>query len=1837
MLSSNNSYDHNSYYNDFKQHIVEIFEQKSISYTTKNSNIASKPIDRKCTVNNFKFFSNQSWIQPKFSALYDTGCSINAGLVISKQCANLFNFTIQSRPSDPNLTYTCKLADGSSLAIFGFVHQVQILVNDKILRFFDVPVFERLGYQAIFGFASFFEKKLSICPDKSGVKLVILDHISPLGVKEVGVKPPMVAVDSMEGGERENSDNPPLRPVFKPFKCATGPTQISPSLHCPGYPNSHSTAPPSPQLNNELESAHGQDYEFEYCEVTSVEGAQPPLPSERGAAYIVDTFEIETLPQGTVFNLESTDGVDSPPSQGAGGSPPPSDVKLRHVSSIVESTSILPEKESKSKSIIDPSCNDFKPSFEPKILNKSIPLAISKGNIPVGRRNRVNVRRKATRVALHGLKLGGEGMLKIPHLKLKPWSVNNISLPINMLKGEIPVGSSPCLYISEDTWLVDGTLLVPEGTYPRKLLQARVSIANVSPEEVDFPGGSLHGELAVSSRIPDIWIPLQQHLKLVKYQKKSRVEKKTAAREGLNKLTKLSQMPQWLRSDWTNNVHVVDSDNLHDRINNSVASDKNNDNMSQNIKDPAVGQSPSDVNSFEVKPNNLCEPKIDISPNIGRAQQVKEVLKVLEIHNNPLLKSMGLISRAENLIDRKLETFALVGGAQVGNSGKEEVELKLKMGATPPNAKSRPLNPLMLENLKAQIKDWVKDGVIRASTSEFASPLVPVKKKDGQIRWAVDYRTLNEVLEGDSFPLPNIDSLLDNVAGKKYFSSLDTSQAFLSIKLSENSKQITAFICPEGAFEFCRLPFGLKVSPSLYSRFIQNALRKVAGSDLAVYLDDVLLASNDVNEHFERLEQLFEAHIEAGLLLKPSKTKLFKEEIEFLGHIISNRGIETSPTHVAAIVNWKPPNTGKELSSFLGLATYYSKFIPNFSKLSAPLHTLKKEEVINEWPQKCLQNFEQLKSEFSGPLIRAAPRWQELRDNPFIVTVDWSAQAMGFTLSQMQEGEERLICAGGRKCTSGESNYPSFKGEMCALVSAVKRFDPYLALNKFVVRTDATALKWLVTMRCGEAIIARWHQVLAGYDFEVVHVPGRANVVADALSRTPTLYDTTSDQPDMEREEADFAGVQECPAELHSTYTPILFKLAASKCTVKAKNAFFPLPSTIEATHPIGRGWPAKPLSADLTDASGGGAAAPPPTFTANVDLQPVLPLPTPVPPGRSPTSVSAVKSTLVDNSCRRGGAAPGAPQSIRSSRSLAALVPGQGLQELFTENDELLEMLNQLKEWQLADPVLKIVHHWVSNNIVPDRNEQMGSCLMTYARILDQLHLDVEGRLWRKSEDCFLNLHNQFLMPLAMFEPMWRVCHQARAAPHPGKDRTLQQFKKYVYSPDLSDLVEVRSRKCNDCMLRISHTDLRQGPHSRDVAGLPNGCWSIDTVGPITADGDNIYILSCQDLFSRFLMLEPMPNKKANTVVRSLFKIIKMVGLPARIRTDMGLEFKNQLLAQICKEHGIAVTNSVPYFHNSNMVERAHKELNQGLKMLLPSPPDGWVDALAPLLLAYNSQEHRVTGFSPNRLFFGRESFHPLQLNLQVNMPLPATAAEHLFTLKKQADVIANRLHEANKRYLRQKANVYRDHPDTPFQVGDSIFFVNKYFRPQGVSERLVYRWAGPATIEKIEGSYLTVKCLDDRLQEQVLKLHISVCRKRVKADKPLTPSPETMEPEEYTTLLLPPYPQHANNTWPVARDPVVDGGGPEPDNSGVGGHGPEDNQGPAVDHPAPNGNGGQGPGGNQGPAAPPDRGARDPGVVTRAGRVIRPPPRHADYTRLAQMGRASRKPGCTIALVGT
>ena len=1000
--------------------------------------------------------------------------------------------------------------------------------------------------------------------------------------------------------------------------------------------------------------------------------------------------------------------------------------------------------------------------------------------------------------------------------------------------------------------------------------------------------------------------------------------------------------------------------------------------------------------SFTVKdPKNISE------------SEKRELLAQLQVPDNDYLLRKGGEGFPEEFTRRILEqadVFARPGGARVGETSME-VELKLKAGAKPPQARARPLNPPMLENLREQLRQWQEDGVIEESTSEFSSPLVPVKKKSGEIRWAVDYRALNSVLEGDSFPLPNIAQLLDQAAGYEIYSTLDVSQAFLSIKIASSSRGYTSFVCPLGSFQFGRLPFGLKVSPQIYSRFIAAALKGLANGNISVYLDDVLLGSNDAKEHLEKLIQLLEAHRKAGLLLKPSKCKLFREKIEFLGHELSKDGISTSPAHTSVICAWSRPVTGKELASFLGLCTYYSQFIPNYPGLAAPLHALKREKFIR-WDEHTSQCFEQLKSSFAGPLIRAAPNYDIVKESPFILTTDWSKTAMAWTLSQVQNGQERLIHAGGRKCSAGESNYPSYKGELCALVSAIKRLDHYLSATPFVVRTDNSALRWLVSLKSGEAIVVRWGQILGRYEFRVDHVPGRDNIVADALSRNPDLYTEADDQEDMQRDEEIF---------------------------------------------------------------------------------------------------------------CQQH-----APEVM-------AFTPGEGLKEVeIGENEQLSSVADQLAELQKKDPVLRVVREWLAEGN-PPQGANIGYCLATYRRIFEQLAIDSQDRLIRRFTNCFGVENQQFLLPYAAWEAVWSVVHLAETSPHPGVQRTLEQCKRWFYAPDLKQLVETRIGRCNDCRLRSHNLTLHQGEFSRDMGAFPNDLWSIDIMGRMSEDENCHYILSCQDTFSRFIFLEPLKDKSAKSVAEAIFRIIRVAGLPQRIRTDMGMEFHNALLKRIQRRWNIRLTHSVPYFHQSNMVERVHRELNRSLKLLLSDPPHGWVQAITPLALAYNSQPNRVTGFSPNMVFFGRESFHPLTLQLQPDDDGAGikSPAEHLQQLKKQADIIAEKLYRANQVYLKKMADVYRDHPEQDeIAVGSSVYFVSKFWPQPGLPDRLTYRWAGPGEVVKVDKNYYTIEARDSKNKLKQIVLHISCIRLATKRDSPQALGEVPFEPEEFTDLLLPPFP---------------------------------------------------------------------------------------------------------------
>ena len=509
----------------------------------------------------------------------------------------------------------------------------------------------------------------------------------------------------------------------------------------------------------------------------------------------------------------------------------------------------------------------------------------------------------------------------------------------------------------------------------------------------------------------------------------------------------------------------------------------------------------------EPKLHSFQESKDQEEIDPGELQEVDEkdssfqtVWNALELgENKMLLDNPSVQQQAKRLIFDYQDIFST---SAPGETDLVELSLKLKEGVEPIRQKVRPLNPALEKDLDGQIDQWLEQGVIEPSDSPWSSPLVPVKKKDGTVRWAVDFRRVNECLEQDSYPLPRIQQLLEKAGGHQVYSALDATQAYFNVRISEKSRKVTAFATPNGLYQFCRMPFGLSVSVAVYSRFIAAALNKLGTRNLNSYLDDVLVFNHSLKDHLKRLREVFQAHREAGVKLKPVKTLLFREQVVYLGHTLSKDGIGMVDAYVERIKEWPIPTNVKELNTLLGFFSYYRNFIPDFASLTASMCKQRREKVL-DWTPAMTEQLELLKAEFSKGPIRAAPRFDS--EEIFQLTTDYSCTAIGAVLSQVQDGQERLIGAVGRKTTDPEKRYPSYKGELSAIMYGIRKFAPILSFRKFRINTDSSALKQLKSLKHNTGMLARWIEELAGYDFEVVHRPGKENLNADALSRRENM------------------------------------------------------------------------------------------------------------------------------------------------------------------------------------------------------------------------------------------------------------------------------------------------------------------------------------------------------------------------------------------------------------------------------------------------------------------------------------------------------------------------------------------------------------------------------------------------------------------------------------------------------------------------------------------------------------------------------------------------------------
>ena len=436
----------------------------------------------------------------------------------------------------------------------------------------------------------------------------------------------------------------------------------------------------------------------------------------------------------------------------------------------------------------------------------------------------------------------------------------------------------------------------------------------------------------------------------------------------------------------------------------------------------------------------------------------------------------------------------------------------------------RRIPPQMYDEVKTHLQEMLDLGAIRPSNSPWASAIVLVRKKDGRLRFCIDLRKLNNRTVKDAYSLPRIESILDSLGGAQIFSTLDLKAGYWQVEMAEECKAYTAFTCgPLGFYECDTMPFGATNASATFQRLMHDCLGELNMNWCIVYLDDIIIFSDTKEEHLKRLEAVFQKLCAAGLKLKPSKCFFFREEIEYLGHVVSGKGISTNPKKIEAVSKWPTPKTVYDVRSFLGFVGYYRRFIKNFSRITKPIREVitglenqskrSAKKTYIEWSDAADVAFEHLKAMCVSTPILAYPDYQL----PFTLHTDSSTDGLGAVLYQKQDGKLRVIAYASRSVSKAESNYPAHKLEFLALKWAVcEKFHEYLYGSKsFEVFTDNNPLTYVLTSAKLDACGQRWVAKLANYNFSIKYRCGVSNTEADALSRIK-WPEALSDNVDIE-------------------------------------------------------------------------------------------------------------------------------------------------------------------------------------------------------------------------------------------------------------------------------------------------------------------------------------------------------------------------------------------------------------------------------------------------------------------------------------------------------------------------------------------------------------------------------------------------------------------------------------------------------------------------------------------------------------------------------------------------
>ncbi|XP_057770207.1 uncharacterized protein LOC130990022 [Salvia miltiorrhiza] len=1013
--------------------------------------------------------------------------------------------------------------------------------------------------------------------------------------------------------------------------------------------------------------------------------------------------------------------------------------------------------------------------------------------------------------------------------------------------------------------------------------------------------------------------------------------------------------------------------------------------------------------------------------------------------------------------------------------------LAVRKDARPVKQAQRRFRPELVPLIEAEVNKLINVGFIReVKYPTWISSIVPVRKKNGQIRVCVDFRDLNEACPKDDFPLPIAELMIDATTGHEALTFMDGSSGYNQIRMSPNEEELTAFRTPKGIYCYKVMPFGLKNAGATYQRAMQKIFDDILHKNVECYVDDLVVKSKKRNNHLQDLRMVFERLRKHQLKMNPLKCAFGVKSGKFLGFIVRHQGIEIEQAKIDAILKMPEPRNIHDLKSLQGKLAYLRRFISNLAGRCQPFSRIMKKGIPFEWDESCRNAFKNIKSYLMQPPVLAAP----VPGRPLILYIAAQERSMGALLAQENEGgKENALYYLSRTMTPNELKYAPIEKLCLALIFSIQKLKHYFQAHTVRLISKANPLKFVMSRPVLSDRLARWYLQLQ--QFEIVYVPQKAvkgQVLADFLADhpIPAEWELSDDLPDEDALVIDVA-------------LPwwMFFDGASHKEGAGAGIVFVTPERQV------------LPFSFTLTENCSNNVAE----YQALIlGLEMALNM------QQSHLKVYGDSKLVVNQilglyEVKKPELLP----YVKYARKIIEWLGDVEIEHVPRSENKQADALAKLASTiaMISGEIqIPVCERWVIPPIFKEEKcEEIESHLVEVFEIeeedwrqllVDYLKYDklpndprrrvdirrratrfifFKGTLYRRSFDgVFLRCLSSEEAAKAMEEAHSGICGAHQSGP---KLHFRIKRMGYYWPTMVKDCLDYAQR-CQACQFHANLIHQPPEPLHPTVASWPFDAWGMDVVGPLTkSSGGHLYILAATDYFSKWAEAIPLREVKKETVAEFIkTNIIYRYGVPRYIITDNGTPFSNTVINKLCEKFGFKQRKSSMYNAPANgLAEAFNKTLCNLLKKIVSKSKRDWHERIGEALWAYRTTYRTPTQATPYSLVYGVEAVIPLEQqipSLRMAIQEGLTEEENARLRLEELEALDEKRLEAQQKLECYQARLSKSFNKTvrvrSFQVGDLVLAVR---RPIVVTHRVgnkfISRWDGPYVVKEVytNGAY--------------------------------------------------------------------------------------------------------------------------------------------------------------------